>query len=385
MSRPTATPLRIGFDLRRMHKTGIGRYARNILAAVTAEAPEHAYTAVVQDERDAAWVRSIAPAARAMIEPAPQYSPKEMFRTPRIPGGVDVFHSPHPYHVALGASHPTVLTLLDLIQVTHAIGPKNLIAREPLRAIIAASCRRAERFVAISETTRGLFHRMMHVPLERIHLTRLAPDARFAQPVDPNVVSAARQRWGLHERVVLYVGMTQPHKNLDRLLQAVAILARERPSDPLQLAIVGPVNPAERAGLHVRMRTLGVLDRVRFLDWLSDDEVHLAYHVSDVLALPSLMEGFGLTLLEAMQCGTPCIASDLPVLREVAGDAAEFVDPVSPESIASGLRAVLDDPARARELRELGLRNVTRFSWRDAARETLAAYEAAAGATAGRA
>jgi glycosyltransferase involved in cell wall biosynthesis len=377
LRRSGSVPLRIGFDLRRMHRTGIGRYARNIFTAVAAEAPEHAYVVVVQDERDAAWVRAAVPTARCVVAPAAQYSMREMFRTPEV-GAVDVFHCPHPYHLALGAAHPSVLTLLDLIQITHAIGVKNAIAREPLRAIIRASCRRAERFVVISEATREIFHEMMGVPRDRVHLTRLAPDPHFARPVNPAAVVAARERWGLGDRVVLYVGMTQPHKNLDRLLQAVALLARDRPSDSVQVGIVGPVVPAERAALEARMDHLDITERVRLLGWLSDDDVLLAFHAAAVVALPSLAEGFGLTLLEAMQCGTPCVASALPVLREVAGDAAVFVEPLSPESIAGGLREVLDDAALASELRTRGRRNLSRFSWQQAARDTLAAYEAAA-------
>jgi glycosyltransferase involved in cell wall biosynthesis len=333
--------------------------------------------AVVGNEPDAAWARAAAPEVRCVVDHAQQYSPREMLLVPPLGDDVDLFHSPHPYHLGFGARHRTVLTLLDLIQLTHAIGARNLIAREPLRAIMWASCRRADRFVAISETTASQFADRMGVPRERIHVTPLAPDPLFAQPASAAAVAAARARWGLGERVVLYVGMTQPHKNLDRLLEAVALIAHDRPGDAMQLAIVGPVVPAERAPLQARMRSLGILERVRFLDWLSDDDVRLAYHVAGVVALPSLAEGFGLTLLEAMQCGTPCVASDLPVLHEVAGDAAEYVDPLRPASIAEGIRAVLDDDARERQLVALGAVNVARFSWQRAAKETLAAYAAA--------
>lgn len=359
-----------------MHKTGIGRYARNIFSAVVAEAPHHEYVVAVQDERDAAWVRATAPAVRRVIAPAAQYSPRELLRAPSLGSSIDVWHSPHPYHWGLGARHRTVLTVLDLIQLTHAIGLKNRVAREPLRAIMWTACRRADRLVAISATTRDDFHHRMGVPREKFHVTPLAPDPRFAAPVDPADVDAARERWGLGRRVILYVGMTQPHKNLDGLLRALAIMPR-RASAETQLAIVGPVVATERRTLQARMQELGVADRVRFLDWLSDDEVRLAYHAASVLALPSLAEGFGLTLLEAMRCSTPCVASDLPVLHEVAGDAARFVDPTSVDSIAAGLTEVLDDERLAAELSARGLVNVARFSWRAAALETLAAYEAA--------
>jgi glycosyltransferase involved in cell wall biosynthesis len=371
-------PLRIGFDLRRMHSTGIGRYARNIFAAVAAEAPHFTYVGVVQNDRDAEQARALVPSARYVVAPAEQYTAREMVRTPALGEPIDVWHCPHPFQWSLGAPHRTVLTLLDLTQVTHAIGSRNLILREPVRAFMWAACKRADRFTAISATVRMQFHEHMGVPLEKIHVTTLAPDPRFAVDVAPTAVAAARARWKLSERVVLYVGMTQAHKNLERLLDALALLVREQPQDPVQLAIVGPVVPAERVPLYARIDALGLGERVRFIDWLADGDVVLAYHAASVVVQPSLSEGFGLTVLEAMQCGTPCVVSDLPVLREVAGDAAVFVDPLSPASIAGGLRAVLDDPDRARALRALGSTNASRFSWRCAARETLAAYEAAA-------
>jgi glycosyltransferase involved in cell wall biosynthesis len=375
-----ASRARIGFDLRRMHRTGIGRYARNIFTAVSAEASEHEYVAVVQNDADATWARAVAPTADVVVAPAAHYSPREMLRTPALTRPVDLWHSPHPYQWAVGARHRTVLTLLDLIQVTHAVGALNLLAREPLRLIIWAACRRAHSFVAISAATRDAFHEEMGVPVERIHVTPLAPDPRFAEPVDPCEVQRARTRWGLPERTVVYVGMTQPHKNLDGLLRALALIAHDRPGDPIALAVIGPVVASRHAALLDRVRALGIADRVRFLGWLPDEEVRIAYHLASVVALPSLAEGFGLTMLEAMQCGSPCVASDIPALREVADGAARLVDPRDPASIAAGLRDVLDDSALADCLRTRGRANAARFSWKNAARTTLAAYDAAMGA-----
>jgi glycosyltransferase involved in cell wall biosynthesis len=349
-SATSAKHVRIGFDLRRMHKTGIGRYARNIFAAVAAEAPEHEYVAVVQSEADAAWARAAAPAALAVVAPASQYSPREMIRTPALTPPVDLWHSPHPYQWAIGAGHRTVLTLLDLIQVQHAVGLVNALAREPLRAIIWGACRRADRFVAISAATRDVFHQEMGVPLDRIHVTPLAPDPRFADPVDVSRVEDARVRWRLSERALVYVGMTQPHKNLDGLLRALALLAQDCPTDSVTLAIIGPEVPTQRATLLARAQALGVSDRIRLLGWLPDDEVRLAYHLASAVVLPSLAEGFGLTMLEAMQCGAPCVASDIPALREVVeqGGNALLVEPCNPGELARAIATLLDDPERAR-------------------------------------
>lgn len=373
MSPEPGRPLRIAVDLRRMHKTGIGRYARNLFSALGAEGPQHTWMAIVQDEGDAAIALSLVPGATPVVRPAAQYSPREMFAAPQL-GEVDVFHSPHPYHWGVGARYRTVLTLLDLIQVTHAIGPVNLLAKEPLRGIITRACRRARAMVAISHTTRDEFHRLVGVPLDRMRVTPLSPDPRFEESIPESRVSALREGWRFTDRTILYVGMLQPHKNLERLLQAVALLAAEEPTWATQLAIVGPVVQSDRSRLEARLDALGIRDRVNFLGWLSDSDLQVAYHAAAVVALPSLAEGFGLTLLEAMSCGTPCVAADLPVLREVAGDAADFADPLSPPSIAASLRRVLGDRAHASALIERGRLQVARYSWAQTARGTLAAY-----------
>lgn len=370
-------PLRIGVDLRRMHNTGIGRYARNIYSAVVAEAPQHRFTAVVQSEADAAAVRDAAPGtAECVVLPAAQYTAREMLRVP--PLDLDLWHCPHPFQLGLGARHPVVLTLLDLIQVQNAIGLRNQVLRPPIAAFIWAACRRADAFVSISELTRDLFHRHMHVPHDRITVTRLAPDPVFDVPAEAADVARARVRWGLPRRTILYVGMSQPHKNLDRLLQA---LARLLPSHggyaSLGLAIIGPAHPFERAALDRRIESLGIGAHVHFLGRISDEDVKLAYQAADVLVQPSLVEGFGLTVLEAMRLGTACVASDIPAFREVTGGQAILVNPHDVDAIAAGIRRVLDEPGLAERLRAGGRAHAASFSWRRAAQETLVAYERA--------
>jgi len=300
-----------------------------------------------------------------------------MLTFPRLRRAVDLWHYPHPFQLALGRPDPLVLMLHDVIPITHPLGLHNKLARGPIRAIWRRACRRADAFVANSAATRDGFAALFGVPQELVRVTHLAPDPVFAGSTDADTVAAARARWGLPERVVLYVGMSQPHKNLDRLLQALALLARDRLPSALTLAIVGPKVFYERRPLLRRIRALGLADYVRFLDRLSDLELKVAYHAADVVVQPSLVEGFGLTALEAMQCGTPVVASDIAAFREIAGDAAVLVDPLDPAAIAGGIRRVLSDAPFAASLRALGRANAARFSWRQAARETLSAYELA--------
>ena len=379
-ARSPRRSLRIGFDLRRMRGTGTSRYARSIFTAVVAEAPEHEYVAVVQSEADAAEALAATPWVPYVVAPAAQFTAREMLAVPRLGRAIDLWHSPHPCQLSLGGRHRTVLTVLDLIPVTHAIGLRNLILREPFRAFLRASCRRAHMLVAISQFTSDVFHEVLGVPREKIRVAHLAPARVFAGPVDRHAVATARERWGLPRgRTVVYVGMSQPHKNLDRLLQALAELAigRERLEPAPTLAVIGPNVRAERAALRARIHELRLEPHVRFLDSLRDEEVKLAYHAADVVVQPSLIEGFGLTLVEAMQCGTPVVASDIPVFREVVGDAALLVDPLRPAAIARGLRGVLVDPSLAATLRARGTARAGHYSWRRAALATLDAYDAA--------
>ncbi len=371
--------MRIGVDMRRMRSTGIGRYARNIFRAMVTEGDQHEYVAVVQSTTDAADVRTLTAGTgnvSCIIEPARQFSPREMLTLPRRVSGVDVWHYPHSYQMGFLRRDPIVLTLMDVIPITHPIGLRNLLAREPIRAVWWRACRRADAFVAISAATADAFHRLFGVPRELIRVTHLAPDPAFAAPSDPTAVARARARWGLPDRVVLYVGMSQSHKNLDRLLQAMALLGRVD-ADPPGLAIIGPNVAHERAALLRRVHELDIARCVHFLNTLPDEEVTLAYHAADVLVQPSLVEGFGLTVLEAMQCGRPCVASDIPAFREITGGAAVLVDPLDPVAIADGIRRVLDDSAFAAELGARGRAHASRFSWLRTARETLATHEMA--------
>ena len=370
-------PLRVGFDLRRMHRSGIGRYARNVFAAVVAEAPAHEYLAVVQGADDAAWAARLGARVRTLVAPAAQYTPQEMLRVPAGARGVDVWHSPHPYQLGLGGP-PVVLTLHDTIQLSHAMGAANRLARGPIAAILLASTRRARGLVAVSDATREAFRDWLRVPPSRVRVAPLAPDPALAAAPTAAAVAEARARWGLPARLALYIGMTQPHKNLPRLLDALARVVREPGGADVALAIAGPWVPAQQAPLRARVAALGLAPHVRFLGTLTDAELGVAYHLADVVVQPSLVEGFGLTVLEAMQAGTPVVASDIPAFREIAGDAARLVDPHSPASIADGLRAVLDDPARAAALARLGRAAARRFDWRATARATLAAYADAA-------
>lgn len=363
--------LRLAVDLRRMWKTGIGRYARSLVRAIGREAPSIELVAVVNSDQDAETAMEFAHRLVAVVRPASQYSMREMLATPELGSPIDLWHSPHPYQLGMGRRHRLVVTALDLIQIDHAIGWRNILAREPLRAIITTSCQRADAVVAVSEFTRITFCQRLHVSIDKCFTAPLASSETFAADRTTDGRQQARDRWQLGKRVILYVGMLQPHKNLRTLISAFALLPQHLDAT---LMIVGPLNPAQRAVLLHHTNVDGVTDRIRLLHDLSDDDLASAYRLADVFVLPSLAEGFGLPVLEAMTSGLPCVVSDIPVLREVAGDAALFVNPKDPTSISAAITLVLRDADLAKQLAARGRLRASDFSWTRTANETLRAY-----------
>jgi glycosyltransferase involved in cell wall biosynthesis len=368
--------MHLGFDLRRMFDTGIGRYSRCLFDAVAALRPEYRYTVAVQDARGAEWAERACPGVRVVVAPAVRYTVREMARVPVADGGIDVWHTPHPFQLDLGRRAPRlVLTLHDLIPVTH---PGSAFARRwrpAFREFVRLACRRAHALVADSAFTRDEFGRVLGVPRAKVDVVHLAPAGDFTGD------DAGTEVPGVRPPYALYVGTSETHKNVPVLLRAVARL-RERGRD-WSVALVGPSEgpfiAAQRAVLDAEIAALGIGDRVHFLGAVSDDVLRGAYRGAVALVQPSLVEGFGLTVVEAMAARTPVVAADTPVFREVAGDAVSFFPPHDPGALAERLERLLDAPeARAAQVAR-GVARAATFSWARTARETDAVYRRVAG------
>jgi len=198
----------------------------------------------------------------------------------------------------------------------------------------------------------------------------------FSPAGAPPVAEVPAGDSGLRPGPLLFVGNPKQHKNLHRLIEAYARLVRARGKGavpPLLLA-GGGCDDREEAALRARSRRLGIADRVHYLGYVTAGELVDLYRSASMLVFPTLVEGFGLPIAEAMACGTPVVVSDRPVHREIAGEAGERVDPLDPASIAAGIARLLDDPALAARRAEAGGRLAARFSWRTAAAATAGVY-----------
>ncbi len=236
-----------------------------------------------------------------------------------------------------------------------------------MRALVPLAVRRSDRVIADSESTRRDLVELLGTPAEKIDVVPLGlGTVARAQPASEEAV---RRRLGLGDRrVLLSLSAKRPHKNLGALLEAMALI-----DDRPVLVLAGYATDHE-ADLRRRAGELGLEDDVRWPGWLDPAELEGLWALAEGFVFPSLYEGFGLPVLEAMARGVPVACSNAASLPEVAGDAAVVFDPSDPRAIAA---AVVRLPAEADRLRRVGLERAREFTWERAARATVAAYRRA--------
>lgn len=271
---------------------------------------------------------------------------------------------------SIPAWHPraTVVTV-------HDLGYRRLPEAHPYRSRLYRlwstrfSARAATRIIAVSEATRRDLVELEGVSPDSIAVIHHGVDTTLRRVDDPARLRSARQRYGLPDRYFLYVGTLQPRKNLQRLIQAHRALVAELPDTP---ALVLAGQTGWLADPMLREARIGAsADRVILPGYVQREDLAALLSGAVAFVYPSLYEGFGMPVLEAMACGTPVLTSSVSSLPEVAGDAAVLVDPYALDAIASGLRQLAEDAALCDVLRHRGYLRVRQFSWERSARETL--------------
>jgi len=262
---------------------------------------------------------------------------------------------------------PSVLVIHDL---QHVNQPQNFgrVQLIFLRTIIYLSARRSDAVATVSSHVKKDVVRHYGIAPEKVFVTYNAADLEAFRPRDKGEVEAVRKKYGLPERFVLYIASSLPHKNYRRLLEAFRLVSRDVKG--LKLVLIGARDYGAEP-IREAISELGLTDDVVFLGWLPFEDLPLIYGAAEVFVFPSLHEGFGIPVVEAMACGVPVVCSDIEPLIEVAGGAALLVDPASVGSIADGLLSVLTDPGVRRRLVEAGLERAPHFSWKRSAEETL--------------
>ena len=281
-----------------------------------------------------------------------------------------------PAHVVpVGCPCPAVVTVHDLGYL-HYPQAHAWAARWYLRLGTWYSVRAARKVIAVSAATKADLMARLGVPAEKIVVVPESCPPEFAKPVDPEVGRAVARRYGLAEPYIVFVGTQHPRKNLVRLVEAFA-RARPRLRTPHRLALIG--RPGWRAEeVRGAIRRLGLEQAVLQLGYVDEADLPPLLGAAAALAFPSLYEGFGLPVLEAMASGVPVIASSASSLPEVVGDAGLLVDPHDVDGMAEAMVRLLTDSQLHADLSRRGLERARSFSWERTGRATLRVLREAA-------
>ena len=378
--------MRVVFDARALQTVarvrGIGRYTRNLLAAFARAAPPDVEWTLLR-------LRNFPPPDPS---PLPPHRDLRTFRLRRpeltmlaldplllpleLPlGRPDLYHSTQLSLPAL-RRYPAAITIHDLAPLRW---PEHY-SKTPWAGVghawAYALARRADAVIAVSEATKADVVSRLRVPPERVHVIAEAVDSAFAPPSRAEGAALARRRFRVGGRYVLYVGQFDPRKNMDALLAAFA-RAAEGDRD-LSLVIVGDLGKLARFLYRALARSRAPRDRVVITGHVDDATLAALYAGAECLLHAALLEGFGLTPLEALAAGTPVVAFRAGAVAEVVGDAGLLVEEDDPDGLGVALRALLDDETLAATLRARAPARVARFSWDRAAAATLAVYRSVA-------
>ncbi len=280
--------------------------------------------------------------------------------------GADVLLSLH-YTMPLVKPLPQVVVFHDM---TFFLFPHlhTFSKRHFFRWMIRQSARRADHILTVSESTRQDTLRFSDAPPEKITAAPLGVTPDFHPIDDAAALEGVRARYALPQRFVLFVGLLEPRKNLPALLRAFQKVAPACPD--VQLVIVGRKGWMYEQALHL-VTSLGLQGRVHFTGYVTQQDLPVVYNLAEVVAYPSLYEGFGLPVLEAMACGKPVVTSNRSAMPEIAGQAAVLVPPESPDALAQALARLLESPEERVRLSAAALRRAAQFTWQRTARLTL--------------
>jgi glycosyltransferase involved in cell wall biosynthesis len=271
---------------------------------------------------------------------------------------------------------PFIVSVMDTITLSQSnlYTRTQQIKQQMMHAIGQRIVQRAIRIIAISEHTKKDIVKYYNVPSEKIDVVYLAADKYFFDPYSKNEKDAILAKYGINKPYVFYVGGIDPRKNVNIIFKSLRLLLEKQQYCPI-LAFAGNIsNQREYPAMLNLIRTLGIENRIKFLGYVEDKDLPLLYSASIAFIYPSLYEGFGLPVLQAMAAGTPVITTKLSSIPEVAGNAALYIDPNDPLSLAQTMEGIISNNTLRLSLIDAGRKQASLFSWKRTANETLNVY-----------
>ncbi len=360
-------------------RSGSGRYARGLVAALDALHSPHHYTLFSQTRPTTDPRLPGGDSFRLRASPLGEQVSSAIWQRARLPLPADLLAGRSDLWHGLDFTLPPILrssAIVTIPDLAFLIQPESIEPAQVafLRRAVAKAASDADAVITFSEHARRDLLERLGVPDGRVHVIAPGVSAAFQRITDTMLLEATRHKFELQSPYILHVGTLEPRKNLLRLVQAFDKIRRQR-AGPKMLVLAGP-NGWRFEEVYEAVNRLGLKNEVRFLGQVSDLELVLLYSLADVVALPSLYEGFGFALLEAMACGAPVVCSNAGALPEVAGNAALLVTPTDTDALGTMLLRLLRNPKLRALLSKKGQAQAAKFRWETCAQAHLTLYEA---------
>jgi len=365
---------RLGIDARKLGDFGIGTYLQGLLGEL------------VELAEDRSIILFVEPSSRDLLPRLPDgwqiveveaggYTIREQLVMPYAArrAGVEVLHVPH-YVIPLFFPGRLVVTIHDIIHVLFPEFLPSWFGLAYARFMIRAALSRGRRVITVSESSADDLQRLFGASGERLRVIPNGVAAEFLAEADSPTDTKLLKEIGVSPPYLLHVGNDKPHKNVGAVLKAYQLLVHDQTGETPPLVLAGAFT--QGCPTASRAQAMGLGERVRCLGHLERRQLAALYRSATVFVYPTLYEGFGLPVLEAMACGVPVVAGNVAAVREIAGDAAIRVNPRDLVELSSAMRRVLSQPELRKSLRQKGREVASEYRWRRAAEATLAVYRA---------
>lgn len=352
--------------------SGISRYVSELSHEILRQDKVNIYVLFFESGDQAAAYKDYG--HKIVLTGVKHYSLAEQLKLPRIlyREELDLVHFPH-FNVPVFYRRPFIVTIHDLIHTKFPGRKKShIFHRLAYNLVVRNAIMSARKIIAVSESTKKEIREYFSISEAKIIVVYEGANEIYRM-IDKDAAAAlVRKKFEVKKPYILYVGVWRRYKNLPRLAWAFDKLRQQ--GVEVELVLAGEEDPFYPE-IRKQISDIRNQESVKVLGRVSDEDLKNLYNGASLFVLPSLSEGFGLTALEAAACGVPVACSDIPTLREVMGQGAEYFDPVNLTNMAEVIKNILENPKRQEELANLALARTKHFSWTNAAKETIVVYQ----------
>ena len=370
--------MKIGVDIRTLsfRKGGISQYTYNLLKNMACIDSRNTYYLFNYNKSQFEWDNFKGNMKEIVVRLPQRYNLKTFWENLLVPSvirkyGIDVWFSPD-FTIPRFLRIPTVVTIHDLIFKNFHDIEHNKASRQ-MASKVDYVIKSAYRIIVPSLYTREEVLKEYEVEDHKIVMIPEAAEERFHEIDDPDILSTVSSRYGIRFPYILFVGETSKRKNLFRLMKAYHLLKKEDRAGNRKLVIVGK-RTIDTENIIREADRLGLAEDILFTGYVPNEDLPFIYNGADVFVFPSLYEGFGIPLLEAMQCGIPVVASQATSIPEVVGEGALLFNPNNVKEIAKRIDQVINKKIDVDALKEKGKRQAEKFRWENAALQTIGVF-----------